>query len=100
MKRYNVLSVCGSGTVTSSMVAEKLRETLEEKGYIVDTTEANPNEALSLAKTGKIDCITYTSHLPDGDYGIPVVNAIGFLTGFGEEEFLEEVDGVLLALEN
>ena len=46
MKRYNVLSVCGSGTVTSSMVAEKLRETLEEKGYIVDTTEANPNEAL------------------------------------------------------
>lgn len=54
MKRYNVLSVCGSGTVTSSMVAEKLRETLEEKGYIVDTTEANPNEALSLAKTGKL----------------------------------------------
>lgn len=99
MKRYNVLSVCGSGTVTSSMVAEKLRETLEEKGYIVDTTEANPNEALSLAKTGKFDFITYTNPLPDGDYGIPVVNAIGFLTGFGEDEFLEEVDEVLLALE-
>ena len=99
MKRYNVLSVCGSGTVTSSMVAEKLRETLEEKGYIVDTTEANPNEALSLAKTGKFDFITGTSPLPDGDYGIPVVNAIGFLTGFGEDEFLEEVDEVLLALE-
>ena len=99
MKRYNVLSVCGSGTVTSSMVAEKLRETLEEKCYIVDTTEANHNEALSLAKTGKFDFITYTSPLPDGDYGIPVVNAIGFLTGFGEDEFLEEVDEVLLALE-
>jgi PTS system galactitol-specific IIB component len=27
------------------------------------------------------------------------VNAIGFLTGFGEDEFLEEVDEVLLALE-
>lgn len=95
MKNYQVLSVCGSGTVTSSMVAEKLKETLEEKGYIITTTEANPNEALALAQTGKYDFITFTSPLPAGDYGIPVISAIGFLTGFGEEEFLEEIDDVL-----
>lgn len=100
MKHYNVLSVCGSGTVTSSMVAEKLREALEEKGYDIKTTEANPNEALTLAQSGNFDFITYTSPLPEGDYGIPVVNAIGFLTGFGDEEFLEEIDGVLAVLDN
>lgn len=99
MKHYNVLSVCGSGTVTSSMVAEKLREALEEKGYNISTTEANPNEALSLAKTGSFDFITYTSPLPDGDYNLPIINAIGFLTGFGDEEFLEEVDQVLAELD-
>ena len=32
MKNINVISVCGSGTVTSSMVAEKVRDILEVNG--------------------------------------------------------------------
>lgn len=98
MNHFNVLSVCGSGTVTSSMVADKLKETLEEKGYHISTTEARPTEALQLAQGGSFDFITYTSPLPDGDYGVPIVNAIGFLTGFGEDEFLEEVEEVIKKL--
>lgn len=100
MKHYNVLSVCGSGTVTSSMVADKLKETLEEKGYNISTTEARPTEALQLAQGGSFDFITYTSPLPEGDYGVPVVNAIGFLTGFGDDEFMEEIDTVLAQLDS
>lgn len=100
MKHYNVLSVCGSGTVTSSMIADKLKETMAEKGYRINTTEARPTEALQLAQGGSFDFITYTSPLPEGDYGIPVVNAIGFLTGFGDDEFLEELDKVLEELDN
>lgn len=95
MSHFNVLSVCGSGTVTSSMVADKLKETLEEKGYSISTTEARPTEALQLAQGGSFDFITYTSPLPEGEYGVPIVNAIGFLTGFGEDEFLEEVEDVI-----
>lgn len=98
MNHFNVLSVCGSGTVTSSMVADKLKETLEEKGYHISATEARPTEALQLAQGGSFDFITYTSPLPDGDYGVPIVNAIGFLTGFGEDEFLEEVEEVIKKL--
>lgn len=100
MKQYNVLSVCGSGTVTSSMIADKLKETMQEKGCRITTTEARPTEALQLAQGGNFDFITYTSPLPDGDYGIPIVNAIGFLTGFGDDEFLEELDKVLEELDN
>ena len=33
MAAVNILSVCGSGTVTSSMVAAKLKEKLGERGY-------------------------------------------------------------------
>lgn len=95
MSHFNVLSVCGSGTVTSSMVADKLKETLEEKGYSISTTEARPTEALQLAQGGTFDFITFTSPLPEGDYGVPIVNAIGFLTGFGEDEFLDEVEEVI-----
>lgn len=98
MKHYKVLSVCGSGTVTSSMVAEKLRESSEEMGFFITTMEARPTEALQLAQGGMFDFITYTSPLPEGDYGVPTVNAMGFLTGF-VDEFLEEVAEVLAELE-
>ena len=50
MKAVNILSVCGSGTVTSSMVAAKLKEKLGDRGYSVSTTEARPTEALNLAQ--------------------------------------------------
>lgn len=62
MKNVNVLSVCGSGTVTSSMVAGKVKETLKEKGINSSTTEARPTEALNLAQSGRFDFIVYTVH--------------------------------------
>ena len=43
---------------------------------------------------GDFDLIAYTSPIP-GEYDIPVINAVGFLTGFGEEEFIDEVLEVL-----
>lgn len=95
MKTMKVLSVCGSGTVTSSMVAGNLKEMLEEKGIMASTTESRPTEALQLAQGGNFDFIIYTSPLPAGDYGIPVINATGLLTGFGEEEFFKEVMEVI-----
>ncbi len=35
MKSVNILSICGSGTITSSMVAAKLKDRLSEHGYQV-----------------------------------------------------------------
>ncbi|MCY3025279.1 PTS sugar transporter subunit IIB [Aerococcus loyolae] len=90
-KTFNVLSVCGSGTVTSSMVAANVKDALKEAGFNARTTESRPTEALQLAQGGNFDFIVNTSPLPKGDYGIPVINAAGVLTGFGEDEFYEEV---------
>ena len=86
MASVNILSVCGSGTVTSSMVAGKLKEKLKEKGYAVSTTEA-----LNLAQSGRFDILTHTSPLPKGDYGIPTINAFACITGMGEDKFFEDV---------
>ena len=86
MSVVNILSVCGSGTVTSSMVAAKLKEKLGERGYSVSTTEA-----LNLAQSGRFHILAHTSPLPDGDYGIPTVNAFACITGMGEEEFFDQI---------
>lgn len=90
MKSINILSICGSGTVTSSMVAAKLKDKLSDKGYQVSATEAKPTEALNYAQSGRFHIIAHTSPLPKGDYGIPCVNAFACITGMGEDKFFED----------
>lgn len=90
MKQLSILSICGSGTVTSSMVAAKLKEKMAEQGYSVTATEAKPQEALNLAQSGRFDIIAHTSPLPRGDYGIPCVNAFACITGVGEDKFFAD----------
>ena len=98
MAKVNVLSVCGSGTVTSSMLSAKIKEHLSQHGYQVAAVEANPGGIESALGTGKFDFIAYTCPIKDV-YNIPIVSAMGFLTGFGEEEFMEEVLGILKSKE-
>ena len=94
-KRINLLSVCGSGTVTSSMIAGEITDNLKDIGYHVSATEARPTEAKQLVDSGHYDLIVFTSPLPKADYGIPVINGTGLLTGIGEDEFWDELKETL-----
>lgn len=89
-KSVRILSICGSGTVTSNMVASKLKDYLKGQGYSVTTTEAKPTQALQLAQSGRFDIIAHTSPLPRGNYGIPCVNAFTCITGMGEDKFFKD----------
>jgi galactitol PTS system EIIB component len=42
MRRINIISVCGSGTVTSSMIANKVTDLVASRGVKANTTECNP----------------------------------------------------------
>lgn len=99
MRKIRVLSVCGSGTVSSAMVAEKLKDALEAYGYRVEAVESNPGGVESACGSSKFDFIACASPVP-GEFGIPKLNAIGFLTGMGEEEFIEEALKVIRAIED
>ena len=94
MNRINVLSVCGSGTVTSSMIASKVTDILEEKGYRANTVETNPNGVDELLSNGNWDVIVHTSPLK-GEYDLPTINAVGLLTGRDEEGFKSELNDAL-----
>lgn len=91
MATIHVLAVCGSGTVTSSMVAGKIRDRLGEQGYRVMTEEARPTEAIHLASSGRFDLMVHTSPIPPGDYTIPVIDAFPCISMTGEEEFFDKV---------
>ncbi|MBW7572674.1 PTS sugar transporter subunit IIB [Caproiciproducens faecalis] len=90
MRAVRILSVCGSGTVSSAMLSSKLENLLAEHGYNTEATEIAPDALDTAVSTGAYDLIAYTSPVKD-IYGIPVLNATGFLVGINEEEFVEDL---------
>ncbi len=90
MRPVKILSVCGSGTVSSAMLSSKLTDVLEENGYDMEATEVSPGGVAMAIASGFYDLIAYTSPV-DGDYGVPILNATGFLVGINEEEFIEKL---------
>lgn len=98
MKKVKILCVCGSGTVSSAMVASKLRDQLKERGFDADTVETSPNGIeieLSGAKYDLMACVSPVY----AEYDIPKVNAVGMLTGLGEEQVIEDCVAILQAKE-
>ena len=65
MRPINILSVCGSGTVSSAMLTSKLTDILEENGYEVEATEVAPGGVELAVQTANYDLIAYTSPVED-----------------------------------
>jgi len=94
MKDCTIVTVCGSGVVTSSMIALKIKENLAERGWNASMLEASP-VSLATVLTGKtVDCIVCASPVTD-DYGIPKVKGMGIVTGMGTEKVMNEIVAVL-----
>lgn len=88
MRSVKILSVCGSGTVSSAMLSSKLTDVLEENGYSAECNEVSPGGVAGAMSTTPYDLIVYTSPV-EGDFGVPIINATGFLVGINEDEFIE-----------
>lgn len=90
-KSIKLLTVCGSGIVTSSMLANKLTEMFEDEGYDVSAMESNPSELATYVAREHYDLVAYASPINVEDLnGTPALPAIGLITGKGEDEFLEK----------
>ena len=88
-KRVKILCVCGSGTVSSAMVANKLKEKLADHGYDVDAVECSPTSAETALAGGGFALMACVSPVYQ-DFGVPKVNAVGMLTGLSEDQVLED----------
>lgn len=97
-KSIKLLTVCGSGIVTSSMLANKLTEMFEDEGYDVKAMEANPSEMGTYLAREHYDLVAYASPIDEQDLnGTPALPAIGLITGLGDEEFMEQALEILRA---
>jgi len=93
-KQVKILCVCGSGTVSSAMVANKLKEKLGEHGFDVTAVECSPTSAETALAGGGFALMACVSPVYQ-DFGIPKVNAVGMLTGLSEDKVVEDCLNIL-----
>lgn len=88
-----ILIACGNGIATSTVVATKVREYLNEKGLNVVTTQCKLMEV-----PGKIegyDLLVTTGQFEGLTKGVPVVKGMPLLIGIGANELLTEIYDLL-----
>ncbi|CUH95401.1 hypothetical protein P22_1471 [Propionispora sp. 2/2-37] len=92
MDKKKVLFVCATGIATSTAAAEKIVEYCKSQGIEFEYKQCNVASLPSLE--GEADLIVSTTNVP---YQIKtkVVNALPLITGFGEEELLASIAGLL-----
>lgn len=94
-----MLTVCGSGIVTSSMIANQIVEMLEDEGYDAHAQEANPSEMENFLMRQHFDFVAYASPIDEDDLnGVPAIPAIGLITGAGKEEFKEKMFEIIKSI--
>lgn len=87
MKR--ILVACGNGIATSTVVATKIRNYMEEKGNPVETTQTKLMEVPS--KVQDYDLLVTTGEFDGQTKGVPYIKGMPLLTGIGATETLEEI---------
>ncbi|MCK4815917.1 PTS fructose transporter subunit IIB [bacterium] len=90
-RKINILGVCGSGTVSSTMLAAKVESILEEELNLrVSAVGVMPQMVQEYVDRGGVDLVVTTSPIP-GEVNIPVIKGVPLLTGIGEEECIKEI---------
>ena len=90
---YKIVVACGTAIATSTHVAIKLKELLEERGLKIHTIQCRVPEVPMLAPDA--DLVVATAQVPY-DIEVPVVDAIPFLTGIGVKEVVDKIEKLLL----
>ena len=93
-KIYKIVVACGTAIATSTHVAIKIKELLEERGLKIHTIQCRVPEVPSLAPDA--DLVVATAQVPY-DIDVPVVSGIPFLTGIGLKEVIDNIEKLLTA---
>lgn len=86
--RKTILVACGTAVATSTVVAKTIEETLRERGIDVTTRQCKASEVASM--TSGVDLIVTTTPL-QGNFNVPVIQTLAFLTGIGKEAVIEQI---------
>ena len=89
---HRIVVSCGTAIATSTHVAIKVKELLEERGLKVYTTQCRVTEVPMLAPDAEL--VISTAQVPF-DLSVPVIDGIPFLTGIGVKEVIDRIEQIL-----
>ncbi|MBT7599994.1 MAG: PTS fructose transporter subunit IIB [Anaerolineae bacterium] len=90
-KVLKILTVCGSGVVSSSMLQVRVKEILANHGMKdVKIFELTPSMIKSHLEREPADLVVSTTKIYD-KLDIPVINGVPVFSGIGEDKFIEEL---------
>ena len=83
MAKKHILTVCGTGGVTSSVIADKISEICKKHGIDAEITTAKALEMQTKMESQRYDLIASATRVKETT--VPVMNCMAFLSGVGEE---------------
>ena len=89
MQKKFVLSVCGTGGVTSGVLADKIREICKNHRIDVEVQTAKALEVQSRIDASHYDMIASATRVKETT--VPVINCMAFLSGVGEDRLEEKI---------
>ncbi len=92
MNKKKVLVICGTGVATSTVVMQKLKAFLRDKGIDASLDQSKVIDVLN--KADQYDLIISTTAVPPSLAG-KVINAVPLLTGIGKEQVYDEIEAKL-----
>jgi PTS system galactitol-specific IIB component len=88
-----IFVACGSGVASSETAAYKLKKLLDERKLKADVRVVNFRSLKSIAN--QCDILVHIAPNDPTDYGVPTVNGVPFLTGFGLDPVMDEIEELL-----
>jgi PTS system galactitol-specific IIB component len=88
MAKKKILVACGTGIATSTVVVNKVKETLTAKGLDVIVDQCKASEVPG--KAASYDLIIATTPV-SGNGDTPVIRTLSFLTGIGIDKDVEAI---------
>lgn len=87
-----ILVACGTAIATSTVVAISIEEALKDRGIPVVTRQCKTAEVSG--RLEGVDLIVTTTSL-SGNFGVPVIQTLAFLTGIGKQDAIEKIVNAL-----
>ncbi len=89
-EKLTILAVSGSGAASTAIITKKIEKVLAPLVDNLDIVSLLPTSVEGFVARGGVDFVVTTTPIP-GEVNVPVIEAIGMLTGFGEDMVMEEI---------
>ena len=86
-----ILVACGSGVATSTVIMDKLKEGLKERGIVVELEQSKISEVKNYIEDMDLDAVVLNGPVND-NYDIPAFSGVSLLTGVGADKLLDEIE--------